>query len=187
MTNFIALNQLSLTLIFIGFFLLMALVICKLKNSIKIPVSNFFVCALILTLVIGSFSNFFVSNAKAANASNCTPTWSPSQLSPALWIDGADTSTITLASGKVAGINDKSGNSINFTQSTASLQPTYNSTTNSIGFNNSSLESSTFPSTNVGFLSTVIKANGDQSNYAGVIGGSTSQPTFGHLLNIRLV
>jgi hypothetical protein len=41
----------------------------------------------------------------------------------ALWLDGADASTITTATG-VSQWNDKSGNGFNLTQSTGSLQPT---------------------------------------------------------------
>jgi len=40
-----------------------------------------------------------------------------------LWMDGADSTTITIATG-VSQWNDKSGNTYNFTQATGSLQPT---------------------------------------------------------------
>ena len=42
-----------------------------------------------------------------------------------LWLDGADSSTITLSTTKVTQWNDKSGNGYNFTQSTSGNQPTY--------------------------------------------------------------
>jgi hypothetical protein len=48
----------------------------------------------------------------------------PLSLNPALWLDAADTTTITASSGSVSQWNDKSGNSRNFTQGTAGAQPT---------------------------------------------------------------
>ena len=50
--------------------------------------------------------------------------WSPIQLSPALWLDAADSSTITIATG-VSQWNDKSGNGRNVSQSTPAAQPAY--------------------------------------------------------------
>jgi hypothetical protein len=49
----------------------------------------------------------------------------------ALWLDGADASTIILNGSNVSQWNDKSGNSRNASQSTATLQPLYQAT----GFN----------------------------------------------------
>ena len=51
--------------------------------------------------------------------------WSPIVLSPALWLDAADSSTITIATG-VSEWRDKSGNNRHFTQSTPANQPAYN-------------------------------------------------------------
>lgn len=51
--------------------------------------------------------------------------WTPAQLSTALWLDAADTSTITLNGATVSQWNDKSGNGRNFSQTTAVNQPTY--------------------------------------------------------------
>jgi hypothetical protein len=42
-----------------------------------------------------------------------------------LWLDAADSSTITLSGTKVTQWNDKSGNGYNFTQATSGNQPTY--------------------------------------------------------------
>jgi hypothetical protein len=47
-------------------------------------------------------------------------------LTPAIWLDAADSSTITIASG-VSQWNDKSGNGQDFTQATAGKRPTYDS------------------------------------------------------------
>jgi len=55
--------------------------------------------------------------------------FSPLDLSPALWLDAADTSTITASSGSVSQWDDKSGNGRNVTQATGSAQPTTGSTT----------------------------------------------------------
>ena len=50
--------------------------------------------------------------------------WTPAQISTALWLDAADASTITIATG-VSQWNDKSGNGRNFSQATAARQPSY--------------------------------------------------------------
>lgn len=50
--------------------------------------------------------------------------FSPLSLSPALWFDASDISTITESSGAVSQWNDKSGNGRHATQATSSAQPT---------------------------------------------------------------
>ena len=55
--------------------------------------------------------------------------FTPLELSPALWLDASDTSTITEVSGAVSQWDDKSGNGNNATQATAAAQPTTGSTT----------------------------------------------------------
>ena len=50
--------------------------------------------------------------------------WNPSMISTALWLDAADTGTVTLASGAVSQWNDKSGNGRHFTQAAAANRPT---------------------------------------------------------------
>ena len=57
--------------------------------------------------------------------------WTPAQISTALWLDAADTGTITLNGSTVSQWKDKSGNGANLSQATAALQPTYSSS----GFN----------------------------------------------------
>jgi hypothetical protein len=49
--------------------------------------------------------------------------FSPLSLSPALWLDASDASTITASSGFVSQWNDKSGNGRNFTQALLGNQP----------------------------------------------------------------
>jgi hypothetical protein len=57
--------------------------------------------------------------------------WTPANISTALWLDAADTSTVILNGSNVSRWDDKSGNGRNATQSTAANQPTYLAT----GFN----------------------------------------------------
>lgn len=52
-----------------------------------------------------------------------------------VWADPADTATVTVASDVVSQINDKSGNSYNFTSATASQRPGYGATWTSNGKN----------------------------------------------------
>jgi hypothetical protein len=58
--------------------------------------------------------------------------FSPLELSPALWLDASDTSTITASGGLVSAWADKSGNSRNMSQSTSSVQPSYTDTKNGL-------------------------------------------------------
>ena len=58
--------------------------------------------------------------------------WTPANISTALWLDAADSSTITLNGSTVSQWNDKSGNARHAAQATATNQPSYLS----IGYNN---------------------------------------------------
>lgn len=51
--------------------------------------------------------------------------WTPADTTEALWLDGADSSTITLVSSAVSQWNDKSGNARNVSQSTSTARPAY--------------------------------------------------------------
>ena len=51
--------------------------------------------------------------------------WTPAQITTALWFDAADASTITLNGSNVNQWNDKSGNGRHATQATAANQPQY--------------------------------------------------------------
>ena len=51
--------------------------------------------------------------------------WTPASITTSLWLDAADSSTITLNSTTVSQWNDKSGNGRNFSQATAARQPSY--------------------------------------------------------------
>ncbi|MFM6201253.1 MAG: hypothetical protein ACKPE1_19315, partial [Dolichospermum sp.] len=51
--------------------------------------------------------------------------WLPAQMSTALWLDAADSSTIILNGATVSQWRDKSGNGRHISQGTAANQPTY--------------------------------------------------------------
>lgn len=69
--------------------------------------------------------------------------FSPLDLSPVLWLDASDTSTITESGGSVSQWDDKSGNGNNVTQGTAARQPTTGTRTmnglNVLDFNSDSI------------------------------------------------
>lgn len=54
-----------------------------------------------------------------------TASFSPLSLSPAVWFDANDASTVTLVSSAISQVNDKSGNSRHATQATSAERPTY--------------------------------------------------------------
>ncbi|MFM6604596.1 MAG: hypothetical protein ACKPH3_11045 [Dolichospermum sp.] len=97
--------------------------------------------------------------------------WTPAQISTDLWLDAADSSTITLNGSTVSQWNDKSGNGRNATQATAANQPAYNETQNGLrvvtfdGTNDTlNTVAFTFPTTNLAsccvFRTTSITAKG---------------------------
>ncbi len=51
--------------------------------------------------------------------------WTPNQRATRLWLDFSDTSTLTVTSGALESVVDKSGNSITFSQTTAANRPSY--------------------------------------------------------------
>ncbi len=79
--------------------------------------------------------NAYISNALPLTFGNCC-----------LWLDATDTSTITLASGKVSSWIDKSTNAFVFNQGTVSQRPTYTSNSQN------SLATLTFNATNLTYL-----------------------------------
>ncbi|MGA1531450.1 MAG: hypothetical protein ACO33E_00145 [Aquiluna sp.] len=54
-------------------------------------------------------------------------TWTPAQLTTALWLDAADASTVTTVSGAVSQWDDKSGSGNHVTQANSALRPIYQS------------------------------------------------------------
>ena len=71
-----------------------------------------------------------------------SPLWTPARINTVLWLDAADASTITLNGSAVSQWNDKSGNALHISQSTATQQPAYTlsglSNRNIITFNGTS-------------------------------------------------
>lgn len=76
--------------------------------------------------------------AKVATSVSSWLNFTPASLSPTLWLDAADTATITESSGAVSQWNDKSGNSYHLSQGTGANQPATGTVTqngrNVIGF-----------------------------------------------------
>lgn len=59
--------------------------------------------------------------------------WTPASLSPAMWLDASDATTVTLdGSSKVSAWADKSGNGRGMSQGTAANRPTYADTRNGL-------------------------------------------------------
>lgn len=90
-----------------------------------------------------------VTSLRAIKNGNRRTAWTPAQLPGlALWLDAADTSTITLNGLTVSQWNDKSGNNRHAAQATAAAQPTSGTKTinglNAIDFDGSS-DFLTFP------------------------------------------
>jgi len=70
-----------------------------------------------------------VTLGAATSSATAMSGFSPSQLSPVLWLDASDTATITQSANAVSSWLDKSTNARTFTQSTASAKPTTNTRT----------------------------------------------------------
>jgi hypothetical protein len=64
----------------------------------------------------------------APGAASIPGTWTPANITTALWLDADDSGTITLDSGAVSEWQDKSGNARHGTQSTAIRRPVVNAT-----------------------------------------------------------
>ena len=68
-----------------------------------------------------------IRNPQRHRVTTSTGSWvnfSPLALGPSMWLDAADTSTITASSGSVSEWRDKSGNARDATQATSANQPT---------------------------------------------------------------
>ena len=104
--------------------------------------------------------------------------WTPERITTALWLDAADSSTITTVSGAVSQWSDKSGNGRNATQSTASARPvqtsnalngypavTFDGTDDLLTINSSFLSSTTLT------IACVAKEN--NGGFGGIVTGKT--------------
>jgi hypothetical protein len=70
-------------------------------------------------VTLGLFDVAFVGNLQPPEP------WTPAQLSPAVWLDASDSTTVQLVGSAVAQWGDKSGNSQHFGQADSTLRPTY--------------------------------------------------------------
>lgn len=85
-----------------------------------------------------------------ASGSILTIPWTPAAIATALWLDAADASTITTSGSDVTQVNDKSGNSRNFTSASGTRPSTGGTTLNGknvLTFNADYLTSSSAAST----------------------------------------
>jgi hypothetical protein len=69
--------------------------------------------------------SFSVGAAIAGGGASANSPWTPAAISTALWLDAADSGTISLNGSNVSQWNDKSGNGYHMLQGTATNQPTY--------------------------------------------------------------
>ena len=76
-------------------------------------------------MTLGLFDPAFLGGLAAPSP------WTPADITTALWLDAADSGTVTTVSGAVSQWDDKSGNSRSASQSTPGSRPTYSAT----GFN----------------------------------------------------
>ena len=102
----------------------------------------------------------------------------------ALWLDAADSNTITLSGSSVTAWNDKSGNGWNATQTVSGNRPTYNASQGTVSFTGSSssflnLPDGTFPSGNGAYsiLAAVTPVSGYHMFGSGI--GAQNQALFG--------
>lgn len=96
--------------------------------------------------------------------------WNPGMIQTSLWLDAADSSTVTTVSGAVSQWSDKSGNIINATQSTAANRPSYSNNTISFDGVNDFLQlSSPYGSTSQSSISffAIASSNSPSSVYLG--------------------
>jgi hypothetical protein len=101
--------------------------------------------------------------------------WTPAEIATALWLDFSDASTVTLASGKVEQVDDKSGNARHASQADATFQPVYTSA----GING--LNVATFDGIDDGLAGAVVPITGDPKSVffvaksANAVGGTIFQ------------
>jgi hypothetical protein len=96
-----------------------------------------------------------------------------------LWLDAADTSTITHSSNAVSEWNDKSGNEFNLSQSTSDSQPSYDTTNRKVMFSSDFL-SGTAPTLSQPLtFFTVLEYSGSNTNGQYVHDSSTGRYVFG--------
>jgi hypothetical protein len=102
------------------------------------------------------------------------PIWTPSRITTALWLDAADSSTITLSGSNVTQWNDKSGNGLNCFQPTSANRPIIASNTqnglNTIRFVDSDyLSSSGNITLTTAFTVFIVAKNRIRKDYNGLL------------------
>ena len=100
-------------------------------------------------VVDAGYSRIPVYTSTISSSFVAQPVFTPSTIQGMqLWLDGADSTSLTLSTSNVTQWNDKSGNAKNFSNTTGSARPVYNSTLSSLFFNNSLLDGAQIISTN---------------------------------------
>lgn len=125
-----------------------------------------------------------VRNPRRSLVNTAISSWgnfSPLALRPLVWLDAADTTTITSASGLVSQWSDKSGNARHATQATALLQPTTGSNTqnglNVLTFTDHVLLTSTFSQAQPVTIFVAAGRSSTDSVNRQVIGNETTTPS----------
>lgn len=101
---------------------------------------------------------------------NAVQPWTPAAIETALWLDAADSSTITLNGSTVSEWRDKSGNARHATQGTTGVRPAY--TENGIVFSADrlSIPVAAYPLAGVGYILMVVMTVADVgTEFAGLI------------------
>lgn len=124
--------------------------------------------------------NPHVRNPRRSLVSSPVQSWipfSPLALQPTVWLDAADSSTITASSGSVSQWSDKSGNNFHVTQATSANQPTTGSNTIN------SLNVLTFDGTNDRMSNTSVPSSSRPHSYFIVAKEAASQTAVKAMLN----
>jgi hypothetical protein len=111
----------------------------------------------------GSVTVTQVSNATTVTYPGVVPAFSPIDLSPALWLDASDETTITESGGAVSQWDDKSGNGYNVLQGTSANQPTSGTRTlnglNVLDFTDDRLTNGSFSASDTGVIFVVAQSD----------------------------
>ncbi len=110
--------------------------------------SNYNYKVLIQPVVDAGYSRIPVYTSTISSSYIPPPTFTPSTIGGMqLWLDAADTTSLTLSGSAVTLWNDKSGNNKNFSNASGSARPIYDTTTSSLYFSSFFLDSGSIIST----------------------------------------
>ena len=142
----------------------------------------------------GSVTVTQVSNATTVAYPGVFATpFSPIDLSPTLWLDASDESTITESGGAVSQWDDKSGNGNDLTQGTAALQPTTGTRTintlNTLDFDADLLVNSPVTLSGAQPITVFVVAEPDAVQYGRLLraAGNTSEISAAYLTSGRMI